>query len=336
MCLLKREVKDVKKKLVIIGLILCLVFTVVGCGTKADKQPADKGAAEEVVFPTNPITLVVPVVAGSGADTHTRKLAVIAEKYLGQPIIVENIEGGATAIGTINMLSRPADGYTIAQGSPSIVMLMLSDNPPFKLADIQPIIVYNGEPNALTVRTDGPFKTMEDFIQYAKDNPRKIKISSSGSGSVQHLTLNLLAREAGFEYIYVPFDGGRDAVLALMGGNVDATGPTPANSKSQIDSGEFTVLAVSGDTRMSTLPDVRTYMEMGYNVPIVNWRSLITSADVPKEHLKILEDAFTKAVHDPEFVEWNEQNGQLDYYKNTEDFGKLLAEYLELFEAAKQ
>ena len=335
-----------KKKCLAILMIFALLVLTVGCsssnpGDVADNQNTETGngaASEgEATYPDQAITLIIPVAAGAGADLHGRKLASIAEKYLGQPIIVENIAGGNQALGTVGMLNRAPDGYTICQTSPSLCTTFLDPNAPFTREDFQPLLAFNGEPNGFTVRSDSGFETMEDVIEYAKANPGELKISSSGSGSNSHLTLELLAKAAGFTYTYIPYDGGKDAVLALMGKNVDAIGTTPANSEAQYETGEFKLLAVSGSERMEKYPDAPSYEELGYDVPVINWRGILVDKDVPADIVAILEDAFMKAAQDPEFIKFNEENGQLaGYLKNAEEFGQLIDETTESFREVSQ
>lgn len=207
------------KKCLAMLMILCILVSFSGCGSPGaqsagpvdGERPGEAGQAgeEKPSFPEKAITLIIPVAAGSGADIHGRKLASIAEKYLGQPIIVENIAGGNQAVGTVAMLNREADGYTVCQTSPSLCTLFMAENAPFKREDLQPIAAFNAEPNGFTVRGDSGFETMRDVIDYAIANPKSLKIGSSGSGSNQHLTIELLAKRAGLSIPISPMTAAR-------------------------------------------------------------------------------------------------------------------------------
>lgn len=326
------------KKFAALLLTLLMAVSLISCGSNPSQttDPQQQGGAPSTTgaadFPKGNVTWIIPLAAGSNGDVHGRKLAAIVERYLGTTIVVENIAGGNMATGTTQMLGRNPDGYTICQASPTLSTLLNSDDAPFKMEDFRYLCAFNAEPNGFTVRSDSGWNSLEEVIEWAKANPGKLIASGSGSGGVQHLTLQLLANQAGFEYTYIPYDGGKEAVLALLGENCNAIGVTPSNCQSNYESGELKLLGVSGSERMSRYADAQAYSELGYDIPIVNWRGMVCSAKVPDDVFAVLEQAFMDAIQDPEWVAFNEEQGQLDgYFANSEEFEQLVADTNEAF-----
>lgn len=311
--------------------LLLALLLLSGCGAGGSEKVStgtetpnagstDTGQAQADNFPERPVNLIVPFTAGSGADVFARTLAKAAEKHLGQQIVVENKPGGSGAIAISYVLSQPADGYTIATHSRTLSLLLAGGEVPFGVDDLDYIIRVNGESSSLMVPKDSPFQTLEDFIRYAKERPGELKVGGPGTGSFHHMVAMEFRSMAGIDFTWVPFEGGKEAVLAALGGHVDAVQATASNGKASIDSGDLRILASTSEERSEFLPDVPTYKEGGVDLVEILWRGVVTKAGVPEERIARLEEAFRKAMEEPEWEKYMADFAQEKAYLNSADF----------------
>ncbi len=276
-------------------------------------------------FPNRPITLIVPWPAGGSTDTHLRKLADLAGKHLGQPVIVENKPGAGGMLGPAGMARSAApDGYTLSQlhvGAFRQPHMQKVDWDP--LRDFTYIIGVSGYTFGMVVMADSPFKTFGDLIAYAKANPGKVSFSSTGTGTSPHLLVEEVASKAGVELLHVPYKGNTDSTQALMGGHVmvqsDATG-----WGRYVDQGAFRLLVTFGEQR--TRWGAPTARELGYDVVSYSPYGIVGPKGMDPKVVKILHDAFKKAIDDPEHHRVLQQLDQVFWYKSTEDYAKWAAE----------
>jgi tripartite-type tricarboxylate transporter receptor subunit TctC len=276
-------------------------------------------------YPNRAITLIVPWPAGGSTDTHLRKLAELAGKNLGQPIIVENKPGAAGMLGPSNMARTAApDGYTLSQlhvGALRQPHLQKVDWDPLK--DFTYIIGVSGYTFGMVVKVDSPFKTFDDLIAYAKANPGKVSFSSTGTGTSPHLLVEQVANKAGVQLLHVPYKGNADSTQALMGGHVmvqsDATG-----WGRYVDQGAFRLLVTFGEER--TRWGAPTAKELGYDVVSYSPYGIAGPKGMDPRVVKILHDAFKKAIDDPEHHKVLQQLDQVYWYRSSEDYAKWAAE----------
>ncbi len=170
-------------------------------------------------FPTKPVTLVIPYPAGGSTDLTGRALAVAAKQYLGQPVICENKSGGGGTVGPSLVISKPPDGYTIGISSGAVTiayhMGKLNFNP---LEDSTPIIRYTTYVFGMVVRADAPWKTIQEFVKYAKENPNKVTYGTPGVGTNPHLAMEELGILTGIQLVHMPFKGGAECGHGPSGG----------------------------------------------------------------------------------------------------------------------
>jgi len=276
-------------------------------------------------FPNRAITLIVPWPAGGSTDTHLRKLAELAAKNLGQPIVVENKPGAGGMLGPAGMARNAApDGYTLSQlhvGAFRQPHMQKVDWDPLK--DFTYIIGVSGYTFGMVVKVDSPFKTFGDLIDYAKANPGKMSFSSTGTGTSPHLLVEQVASQAGVELLHVPFKGNADSTQALMGGHVmvqsDATG-----WGRYVDQGAFRLLVTFGDQR--TRWGAPTAKELGYDVVSYSPYGIVGPKGMDPKIVKVLHDAFKKAIDDPEHHKVLQQLDQVYWYRSSEDYAKWAAE----------
>jgi len=250
-------------------------------------------------FPSKPINLWVGWGAGYGTDISQRAIANIASGALKQPIVVTNVTGGGGTLVLGRLKAEKPDGYTIANTSSATLGRIPHLQPvPYNvqdpLKDFIPIVSYSYYLYGLAVKSDSPWKTFEDFITYAKANPGKIRYSTSGVGTGQHLVMEYLAMKEKIKWTHVPFATSPQAVAAVMGGHVEATSQTP-EWKEQVDAGNMRLLVCWNDKRMPFYPNVPTLKEKGYDFSVQAIIVIYAPANTPKEVIATLSKAFRQA-----------------------------------------
>jgi tripartite-type tricarboxylate transporter receptor subunit TctC len=283
------------------------------------------GPAVAQGYPTRPITLIVPWPAGGSTDTHLRKVASLASKQLGQPIIIENKPGFGGMLGPTQMARNAApDGYTLSQITVNAFRapyLQKVDWDPMK--DFTYIIGVSGYTFGVVVRSDSPFKTFNDLIAYAKANPGQMSYGSTGTGTSPHLLMEVVADAAGVKFLHVPFKGNADSTQALMGGHVMAQSDATGWGKF-VDAGTFRLLVTFGEQR--TRWGAPTAKELGYDVVSYSPYGIVGPKGMDPKVVKIIHDAFKKAIDDPENHKVLQQLDQVYWYRSTEDYNKWAAE----------
>jgi tripartite-type tricarboxylate transporter receptor subunit TctC len=257
-------------------------------------------------YPSKPITMVLPFPPGGVAEIVGRPLASMMEKSLKQPVILINRPGAGGAVGMASVAKGPTDGYTILMGLSSISIFPVSDRvngktPAYELKDFAPIALITADPTVLVVRTDGPYKTLKDFVDAAKANPGKINYSSSGVYGTLHVAMEIFADAAGIKLFHVPYQGGGPAVTALLGGQVEALASGPAAAISQIRGGKMRALASWSTERLALLPEIPTFKELGYDAEFYIWTGVFVSAATPAPIQARLRAAVRAAATSDEF-----------------------------------
>ena len=292
------------KKILSLALAAAMSLTLVACG--GSKTPAASGSAssggsssaETVDFPGNKqVSLIVPYSAGGASDTVARIYASELEQSLGTSIVVSNVTGASGAIGLEQVRNSNPDGYTIAYMPVESTMLKALGFTDLSTDDFRFIGRAMTIPAAVTVRADAPWDTFEDFVNYAKEHPGEIQVGNSGTGSIWHIAAASIEKECGVQFTHVPFDGAAPAVAALLGGNIQAVTVSPSEVKNNVDSGDFKVLCVLGESRSSVVPDVPTAQELGIDITIQGWGGFAVPKDTPQAVIDILEKASETAIN---------------------------------------
>ena len=280
-------------------------------------------------YPGKPVTLVIPYPAGGSTDVTTRTLGAIVQKYLGQPLIIENKGGGGSVVGTTLVVSKSADGYTLgtmASGPITISWHMgkLSFHP---IDDVTLIMRLTGYLMGIAVRADSPWKTLPEFVDYAKKNPAKVSFGSPGVGTGGHLAMEELAYLAGIKILHVPYKGGAETNTALLGGHVDiisdSSGWAPL-----VDSGKFRLLATYTEQRSERFK-VPTVKELGYNMVMPSPVDLFGPKNLPQPIVQKVHDVFKKAMEDPEYVASLKKFDMMPAYLGPMDLAKTLRKELD-------
>jgi tripartite-type tricarboxylate transporter receptor subunit TctC len=286
---------------------------------------ADRGHAQRV-YPAKPITLIVPFAAGGGTDLGTRVVAKAAEKYLGRPFVIQNVDGGGSEVGVSQMVRSAPDGYTIAGfNSASVILTTMRKASYDAVKDITPICLVVSDPRLFVVRPDDKrFSTPQDFIKYARENPDKLTIGTSGAGTSGHLSIVIMNKVMGVKAKPVHFGGAGESKAAFLGGHIDAITQTYGEVKGMLNDGKAKVIAAATDKRLKELPNVPTYKEIGIDLVIDSNRGFAAPKGTPKEIIDKLADAFRKASADPEYLKQMEKMGLPVKYAGPAEWGKLI------------
>ena len=196
---------------------------------------------------------------------------------------------------------------------------------PWKAADFVPVLRVNFDPSAVTVRTDSPWTTLEEFIAEAKGKPGELMVGTSAPGTIWDLAAAAFAQEAGVEFNQVPYAGGAiEAIKDLLGGHIDAITVSPGEVAPYVESGEFRILGVMSAERDVNFSDVPTLIELGYDVEVSTWRAVVAPQGTPSEIAEILHDGFKKAMEDPEFIQFMNNGGFAIGYMGSEELGQYI------------
>ena len=252
-------------------------------------------------YPDKPIRLVVPYTPGGGADTNSRMLAQPMSAVLGQPIIIENKPGASGVVGAMAVLQAPADGYTMFYDTfPYAVNAVMRDLPFDPVKDMLPVSQAINMPLILVVPAESPFKSVKELVDYAKANPNKLDYGSYGAGGAAHLAAELLARDATIKWVHVPYKGGAQAIADVLAGRLAAYFSNPITALQHLKSGKLRALATTGPTRMSALPEVRTFEEIGYpGFRVVEWNGFFVARGTPQAIIERLAKTVHEAAQDP-------------------------------------
>jgi putative tricarboxylic transport membrane protein len=297
--------------------------TMLLCGLLFLWMPALLSAQE---YPTKPINILVTFAPGGSADPSMRLLAGKAEKFLGQPLLITNNGGGGGSVAMAITANEKPDGYHLAGcSSTALIRIPQFRTVPYTYHDFVPIMHFGAPPSGLVVKADSPWKTMKEFVDYAKKNPGKVTYSSMGIGSPMHLAMEYVAKQEGIQWTHVPFPGSGPAFLALLGGHVTAQSGS-SESYSHVKAGTVRLLAIHHEKRFKSFPDVPTFRELGYDFINESVFMFAAPKGTPQSVVNKLDEAFRKGMEDPEFIETMEKMEIVVSYRNSEALTKYLEE----------
>ncbi|RPI72564.1 MAG: tripartite tricarboxylate transporter substrate binding protein [Desulfobacteraceae bacterium] len=276
-------------------------------------------------FPERPITLMVGFAPGGSLDLSARALAAAAEKILGQPIAVENKTGGTGSVALAALLNSKPDGYTLVV-TPSSVLVRVSQMQafPFKpLKAFKSIIGYGTPELGIVVKSDAPWKTLKELVEFAKKNPGKIKYATTGVGSTTHAAVEEIIVKDGVEMIHIPYKGSIEAITALLGGHVDMASVTSEFIPS-VQGGQTRLLATMGEKRAAKFLNAPTMKEAGYDFVNDAVYAVVAPATLPADIAKKLEEAFAKAGENKEYRDALDKVDLTPVYYNGKAFDDFL------------
>jgi tripartite-type tricarboxylate transporter receptor subunit TctC len=265
---------------------------------------AGAAASAQSTWPDKPVTMIVPFPPGGVADTVARPVADALSRELKQPVVIENKPGSGGGLGMGTAARAAPDGYTILLTLSSISILpeadkLLGRKPAYQLSQFKPIARFTADPTVFVVRADAPWKTLQEFVADARKKPGAFNYGSSGNYGTMHVPMEMLKAQADFRMTHIPFTGAGPAVIALLGGQVDAIASGPATVVQQINAGKLRALAHWGDRPLAALPGVPSLKELGYAAQFAQWSALFVPAATPDEIVQKLRAAAQKVAADP-------------------------------------
>ncbi len=291
-----------RKKIMLMALVALLAITMV-TGVSAKKK---------VNYPRRPIEMVIPFGAGGASDIFARQYAQIVEKYIGQPINCINKGGAGTIEGMTYAFSAPADGYTILEITPSLLIVEALNKSSIKFRkEFEPIIKVQADVMAFGVVANSKFKTIDELLAYAKANPKKLKIGGLSPGGLDDYIANGFAKKAGIEWTYVPYKSGSEVKAAVLGGELDVYQDKLLSFMPLVASGDIRPLVVLNDKKIDSVPELANVpcsVEKGINFTQGSWRAFVVKKGVPNDVKQIIIDAFHKAYEDPAYKEMEKKS----------------------------
>jgi putative tricarboxylic transport membrane protein len=267
-------------------------------------------------YPTRPVTIVVPLAAGSGMDSLVRLYAEKLQVALGKPVVVDNRPGAALMLAAAAVATAPADGYTLLVSTSSAMAI----NPVLykkvnydHVKDFVPISFYVKSPFILVVNPDLPAKSVPELIKHLKDSKSPLSYSSPGAGVAQHLSIEYMKKRFDLDITHVPYKNTPQSIQDIAAGHVQLGFAEAGASLPLIRDGKLRALAVSATTRIPSLPDVPPFAEAA-NAPdfeAVSWHILFAPAATPKPIIERLHTEMKKIMADPEMIRLTEKIGLL-------------------------
>ena len=277
-------------------------------------------------YPTKPVRWVVPYPPAGTTDIVARLIGNYLSEHLGQTFVIENKPGGGNNIGTEFVARAPHDGYTLLLVNPANgINQTLYKNLKFNiLTDIAPVAGIMRVPNVMEVNPNFPAKTVPEFIAYAKANPGKVNMGSSGVGTSVHMSGELFMSMTGIKMAHVPYRGSSPALTDLMAGTVDVMFDNVPSSIGHIQGGKIRPLAVTTDARSKALPDVPTVAETVPGYEASAWFGIGVPKGTPADVIDKLNKAVNEALKDPKMVERLADLGGAPMPGTPADFGKIM------------
>jgi tripartite-type tricarboxylate transporter receptor subunit TctC len=274
-------------------------------------------------FPTKPITLIIPFGAGGASDLTARTFTGAANQYLGQPVIIQLKPGGGGAIASDFVSKAAPDGYTLLMGGsgPNTTLPAIegrSRGPD----DFASVCRINYNAYLILVQANAPFKTLQDLVQYAKANPGKLRFGHTGIWGGADLLWKQTQVKAGITTKIIPYDGGAEALVGLLGGHIDVICNFPTNSTPQIKAGKIRALAVSDSKRDPDYPDVPTLREGGVDVVNTVWKGILAPKATPRPIIDKLALGFKKMMEDKSSLAMIHQVGDNFHYMDPDELAK--------------
>ena len=279
--------------------VVCFVFSVV--------------AAQGADYPTKPVNFICPWPAGGSSDMGSRIIAQVAEKKIGQPIVVSNKVGAGSQIGLTELARSKPDGYTIGLVNfPALNAIILNPErkPMFDIDSFTPLVCQVVDPGLIFVRTASPYKTFKDVLEDAKKRPGQVTASTSGILGVSHLSILMIEEATGVKFRIVHFDGGAPQMTACLGGQIDVTFDNVGGVPPKIQAGHVRPLALLDRERTKFIPDVPTTVELGYPSAInALTRGIMGPKGLPESIVKYLQEVFLEAMKSQKHVEMMDKAG---------------------------
>jgi tripartite-type tricarboxylate transporter receptor subunit TctC len=275
-------------------------------------------------YPSRPIRVIVPYAPG-GTDQQVRIMAPVLQRILGQSLVIDNVAGGGTIIGTSAVHKSMPDGYTLLYtGTGAMSVIPNLTKTPYTRNDFLPLGNVIGTPFVVAARPDAPFRTLAEFVAYGRANPGRISFGSAGAGTTTHMAGEAIAAAGNFKILHVPFQGIGPAVTSILGGNVDVVVGLPNAVMPHVNAGKLTALAITGPQRSDLMPGIMTVREGGLDMTDVTKFGFFAPKGTPEAVLRKWVAAIPEAMKAPEFVETTRRSFNSTMYLDPDQFRAVL------------
>lgn len=278
-------------------------------------------------YPAKPIHIVIGFPPGGAIDTITRVMAPRLGKELGQPIVVENKGGAGGVIGMQFVSKAEPDGYTLFMGTLgnySITPALVKDLPYQVQRDFQPITQVASSAFIIFINAQLPIKTVNELIEYAKNNPNKVYFSSSGNGGLPHMAGEMFNQVASVQMGHIPYKGSSPSIADVIGGQVQLTFEAPAIGLPHLRSGRLRALATTDSKRLALLPELPTVAESLPGFVLKNWFGLAAPAGISMERVNLIQTTVKRVIQDPEVAKTFMDAGVESVGDSTAQFSSLI------------
>ncbi len=273
---------------------------------------AAAGAQEK--YPSRPIDFIVPWGTGGGADGMAREMGSLAQPILGVALPVSNVPGASGNTGLAQLLNGKADGYALGVYIADTLATIPAGLARHKVDDLDWIVRTQVADSFLFVKADSPFKTIQDLFKHAQANPGKLRVASTGFGSVDDLTVRFLEKK-GYKMTTVPYPKPGERYAAALGGHAEVLYEQAGDIQQYVKAGQLRPLIIFAESRHPAFPDVPSSRELGLEITLPQFRGIVARHGTPPERVKALAEAFRKAGETPEWKHFLEQ-----WYMRTDSF----------------
>lgn len=290
-----------RKKVIAILMVIMMLTVFTGCNSEKAPEPA------KVVYPENTITIIAPYAPGGAVDILSRTLADYLTKSLGKSVVVVNKPGGGGSIGVAETARAKADGYTLVVASNGgLIVNPYATDVGYTYDSLAPVSLLTEVPIGIGVNAKSDFKTLQDLIEYAKNNPGKVRYATPGANSTPHLSMEILGQKTGAQFSHMPIGSTPQMLAELLGGHIEAVTVNLPSFQTNYEAKTIRVLAITGDSRNEKMPDVPTLKELGYDIPLSVWFGVLAPKDLPAEINDIINREIAKATGDKAITaEWD-------------------------------
>jgi putative tricarboxylic transport membrane protein len=285
------------------------------CGSSA---AASSGGANP--YPTRAISLIVPVAAGSSLDIEARELAAILEQQFKWSIAVVDDPGASGAVGVSQVMSQPANGYTLLyEADGTMADLIAQKLIPYTFSDITPVVQFDGEAVGLITAAKSPYKTVAELVAYAKAHPNQLSVAATGVVGPNHEAYLALEKDAGIKLKYISTNGGSETATDTLNGTVNFGLVTPSAYLPEQQSGQLITVAVSADgTSYAPLPGVPTFESAGYDITGYSLKGIFAAKGTPAAIIAKIEAVSAKVFATSAWKKYMQHNVQLPDFLDTQ------------------
>ena len=276
-------------------------------------------------YPSRPIDFICTWGTGGGADAMARQIGLLAQPSLGVALPVSNVPGASGNTGLAQLLNGKLDGYTIATYIQDTLMTIPMGLARHKVADLEWITRTQVADSFLFVKPDSPFKTIQDLFKYAQANPGKLRVASTGFGSVDDVSVLFLAKK-GYTMTTVPYPKPGERYAAALGGHAEVLYEQAGDVLQYLKAGQLKPLVIFAEKRHPAFPDVPTTKELGLEITLPQFRGIVARKGTPPERIQAMAEAFRKAMETPQWKKFAEEwYFAPDSYQGHDRFGKWVA-----------